>query len=255
MRVNYTDDKAPVIALSVGISNGNFWIKKVCSKSFPDAVPCDFGANCIAGKSEICNAPEKILSTCLIIHLSIPSFRGKKNKKKTQMWHRNNSIFVFIFIIVYQTHTIKKKVTTTRTYSSSLPIYSSYPTVFHRSIPFVAHKRLVTGTRITTSPSRIITTRVIRPSPLRYIHTSVTPTRFIRASVTPSRFIRASVTPTRVITSPVRVINFRTRPSVLAREFKRIESRALTHPHYYATESYLNSEACRVWNFCLIVSS
>jgi len=44
------------------------------------------------------------------------------------------------------------------------------------------------------------------------------------------------------------VINFRTRPSVLSRELKRIESRALTHPHYYATESYLNSEGSRAFD-------
>lgn len=122
---------------------------------------------------------------------------------------------------------------TTRTYSTSYPIYSSYPTVFHRSIPFIAHKRLVTGTRITTSPTRIISTRVFRSPPTRVIRTS------------PIRVYR-SVTPARVITSPIRVINVRTRPSVLSRELKRIESRALTHPHYYATESYLNSEGSRV---------
>jgi len=123
---------------------------------------------------------------------------------------------------------------TTRTYST-YPIYSSYPTVFHRSIPYAAHKRLVTGTRITTTPTRIISTRVFR-----------SPTRVIR-SVTPTRVYR-SYTPARVITSPIRVINIRTRPSVLSRELKRIESRALTHPHYYATESYLNSWGARAFD-------
>lgn len=93
----------------------------------------------------------------------------------------------------------------------------------------------MTGSRITTTPSRIISTRVIRS----------TPTRYIRSSVTPLRVIRSSVTPTRVITSPIRVV-VRSRPSVLNREFKRIESRTLTHPHYYATESYLNSSEARV---------
>lgn len=72
-----------------------------------------------------------------------------------------------------------------------------------------------------------------------------TPTRYIRSSVTPIRVIRSSLTPTRVITSPIRVV-VRTRPSILNREIKRIESRALTHPHYYATESYLNSSEARV---------
>lgn len=118
----------------------------------------------------------------------------------------------------------KKKQVQTRTYTTSYPIYSSYPTVFHRTVPFIAHKRLVTGTRITTTPSRYISTRVYHS----------TPTRVFRA------------TPTRVITSPIRVINIRTRPSVLTREIKRIESRAYTRPHYYHTEHYLNSNDVKV---------
>jgi len=100
--------------------------------------------------------------------------------------------------------------TTTRSYTTSYPIYTSYPTVYRTvrtsTVPFVAHKRLVTGTRITTTPSRVY-----------------------------------RATPTRVITSPIRLISVRVRPSVLNREYKRIENKVRTHPHYYATEHYLNS--------------
>ncbi|XP_037030754.1 uncharacterized protein CG45076-like isoform X8 [Bradysia coprophila] len=68
-----------------------------------------------------------------------------------------------------------------QTYTTTYPIYSSYPTVIHRSIPFVAHKRIVTSTRISSTPTRVIRS------------------------------------PTRVIASPLRIVNVRVRPSVTNR--------------------------------------
>lgn len=107
----------------------------------------------------------------------------------------------------------------TSTYTTSYPIYSSYPTVYHRSMPFVAHKRLVTGTRILSSPVRIVSS----------------PVRLVR-----------SVPSVRVVTSPIRVLNVRSsrQPSsaLLNREYSKVRS----HPHYYATENYLNSSSVKV---------
>ncbi|XP_037030752.1 uncharacterized protein CG45076-like isoform X6 [Bradysia coprophila] len=90
-----------------------------------------------------------------------------------------------------------------QTYTTTYPIYSSYPTVIHRSIPFVAHKRIVTSTRISSTPTRVIRS------------------------------------PTRVIASPLRIVNVRVRPSVTNRRV--VEHKVRSHPHYYATENYLNS--------------
>lgn len=103
-----------------------------------------------------------------------------------------------------------KHISQVHTYTSTYPIYSSYPTVIHRTIPFVAHKRIVTGTRITT---------------------------------TPSRYLRSS--PVRVVTSPIRVIG-RVSPATLKREIQRIENKVRSHPHFYATEHYLNSSNVKV---------
>lgn len=73
----------------------------------------------------------------------------------------------------------------------------------------MAHKRIVTATRISTTP-----TRVIRSSP------------------------------SRVIASPLRIVNVRVRPSVTNRRV--IEHKVRSHPHYYATENYLNSSYAKV---------
>jgi len=138
------------------------------------------------------------------------------------------------------------------TYTSTYPIYSGYPTVFHHSIPYVAHKRLVTGTRLT--PTRVFSTRVIS-TPIRSVtpFRSVTPYRSVR-SVTPLRVITSpsrytrSYSTSRVIASPTRTFSVRVRPSVLHREYKRIENKYRTNPHYSATENYLNSDSVRAFD-------
>lgn len=122
--------------------------------------------------------------------------------------------------------------TQVQTYTTTYPIYSSYPSVIHRTIPYAEHDHYVTRTRI--SPTRIIR------SPPRVI---ATPVRIVSRS-SPVRFIR---TPIRVVSSPGRVVSVtRTRPSLFNREIQRIENRARTHPHYYATEHYLNSSDAKV---------
>jgi hypothetical protein len=83
-------------------------------------------------------------------------------------------------------------------------------------------------TRITTSPMRVYRERV---SPVRVI--------------TPSARIyrRDAYSPVRVITSPARVVSIRVKPSVLSREFDRIERKYRSSPlgSYDATDDYLNS--------------
>lgn len=76
----------------------------------------------------------------------------------------------------------------------------------------MAHKRIVTSSRITSSPVRI-TSRIVR-------------------------------SPSRVIASPLRIVNVRVRPSVTNRRV--IEHKVRSHPHYYATENYLNSSYAKV---------
>lgn len=80
-------------------------------------------------------------------------------------------------------------------------------------------------TRITTSP-----TRVYRGSSIRVLTPS-------------SRIYRRDVnSPTRVVTSPARIVSIRTRPSVLSREFDRIERKYRSSPvGINDTEEYLNS--------------
>lgn len=83
----------------------------------------------------------------------------------------------------------------------------------------MAHKRLVTGTRILSSPARYVSS----------------PVRLVRSA--PS---------VRVVSSPIRVLNVRSQrlPSsvLLNREYSKVRS----HPHYYATENYLNSSSVKV---------
>ena len=89
-------------------------------------------------------------------------------------------------------------------------------------------------TRITTSPTRIYRDR---SSPVRMLTSS-------------SHIYRRDVSsPVRVITSPARIVSIRVRPSVLSREYGRIEhkyrpSTARTN----ATEDYLNSSYSVVRN-------
>lgn len=82
-------------------------------------------------------------------------------------------------------------------------------------------------TRITTSPMRVYRERV---SPVRVI--------------TPSARIyrRDAYSPVRVIQSPSRVVSIRVRPSVLSREFDRIEHKHRRSPiGFDAIDDYLNS--------------
>lgn len=96
-------------------------------------------------------------------------------------------------------------------------------------------------TRITTSPTRIYRDR---SSPVRMLSSS-------------SHIYRRDVSsPVRVITSPARIVSIRVRPSVLSREYGRIEhkyrpSTARTN----ATEDYLNSSYSVVRHLFQIIIS
>lgn len=94
-------------------------------------------------------------------------------------------------------------------------------------------------TRITTSPMRVYRERV---SPVRVI--------------TPSARIyrRDAYSPVRVITSPSRVVSVRVRPSVLSREFDRIERKHRMSPiGFDATDEWLNSPYTSVCFFIYYV--
>ena len=81
-------------------------------------------------------------------------------------------------------------------------------------------------TTITTSSRRVY--RDV--SPIRYV---TPPTRIYRRDVS---------SPVRVITSPSRIVSIRVRPSVLSREFDRIERKYRSSPiGVNDTEHYLNS--------------
>lgn len=146
---------------------------------------------------------------------------------------------------------------------TTLPIYSSYPTVLHHSIPYVAHKRLVTGTRISVTPSRTITRVISSPvrgvtpfrayTPIRAFTPirAITPLRYtypitsVSVLSAPSRYIHSYTA--RTLSSPTRTtFSVRVRPSVLGREFKRIENKVRTTPYHSYTESFLNSDVSRV---------
>lgn len=95
-------------------------------------------------------------------------------------------------------------------------------------------------TRVTTSPMRVYRERV---SPVRVI--------------TPSARIyrRDAYSPVRVITSPARVCSIRVRPSVLSREFDRIERKHRSSPlGFEATEEFLNSPYTSVSNLLMYSS-
>lgn len=82
-------------------------------------------------------------------------------------------------------------------------------------------------TRITTSPTRIYRERA---SPVRIITPSA---RIYRRDVN---------SPVRLVTGPSRIVNIRVRPSVLSREFDRIDRKYRSSPiGVNDTEEYLNS--------------
>lgn len=107
----------------------------------------------------------------------------------------------------------------------------SYTSLNYEEVPYHGFKRMIPIpiTRITTSPSRVYRTREV-VSPVRMLTTT---TRTYRRDVT---------SPARVITSPARIVTVRMRPSVLTREYGRIENKYRVSPvRFNATESYLNS--------------
>ncbi|XP_055324084.1 uncharacterized protein CG45076-like isoform X3 [Sitodiplosis mosellana] len=147
------------------------------------------------------------------------------------------------------------------TYTTTYPIYSTYPVVRHRSIPYIAHKRLVTGSRIRSSvtPARTSVTRIVSVptfraiTPLRYstpVRYTI-PTRFpitpIAVLTSPANYVRSYTT--RVSTSPTRTtFSIRTRPSIFEREYKRIENKVRSRPAHLFTDSYLNSDSVRAFD-------
>jgi hypothetical protein len=105
----------------------------------------------------------------------------------------------------------------------------SYDDDYPTEIGYTSARRTVPipMTRITTSPMRVYREKV---SPVRVI--------------TPSARIyrRDAYSPVRVITSPSRMVSIRVRPSVLSREFERIEKKHRQSPiGFDATEEWLNS--------------
>lgn len=74
---------------------------------------------------------------------------------------------------------------------------------------------------------------------------SVSPIRYVTP---PARIYRRDVTsPVRIITSPSRIVSIRVRPSVLSREFDRIERKYRSSPiGVNDTEHYLNSSYASV---------
>lgn len=75
---------------------------------------------------------------------------------------------------------------------------------------------------------------------MRVYRERVSPVRVITPSARIYR--RDAYSPVRVITSPARVVSIRVRPSVLSREFDRIERKHRSSPiGFDATEDYLNS--------------
>lgn len=100
-----------------------------------------------------------------------------------------------------------------------------------------------TITRVVSLPSIRAVTPIRLLSPLRY---PITPIAILSS---PSRHVRSYTT--RIDTSPVRTTySIRTRPSILYREYKRIENKARASPELSYTDSYLNSEEARVSFFC-----
>uniref|UniRef100_A0A182HT73 Uncharacterized protein n=1 Tax=Anopheles arabiensis TaxID=7173 RepID=A0A182HT73_ANOAR len=139
--------------------------------------------------------------------------------------------------------------TTYRHYSYRTPLrYSGVPrfntittttTTYRTPMPYVAHKRLVPVTRVVTSPPRIVVSPMrVLGSPVRVISSPV------RVLGSPMRTVRAIRSPARVIVSPARVVTIRSpylRPSIINKEFDRIERKYRASPVSSALEQYYNS--------------
>uniref|UniRef100_A0AAG5CWV7 Uncharacterized protein n=1 Tax=Anopheles atroparvus TaxID=41427 RepID=A0AAG5CWV7_ANOAO len=118
-------------------------------------------------------------------------------------------------------------------------ITTTTTTTYRTPMPYVAHKRLVPGTRVGTSPPRIVVSPLrVLGSPVRVIHSPV------RMYGSPVRTVRAVRSPARVIVSPARIVTIRSpylRPSIINKEFDRIERKYRASPVSSALEQYYNS--------------
>uniref|UniRef100_A0AAG5CY36 Uncharacterized protein n=1 Tax=Anopheles atroparvus TaxID=41427 RepID=A0AAG5CY36_ANOAO len=109
-------------------------------------------------------------------------------------------------------------------------ITTTTTTTYRTPMPYVAHKRLVPGTRVGTSPPRIVVSPLrVLGSPVRVIHSPV------RMYGSPVRTVRAVRSPARVIVSPARIVTIRSpylRPSIINKEFDRIERKYRASPEF-----------------------
>ncbi|XP_055589403.1 uncharacterized protein CG45076-like isoform X10 [Uranotaenia lowii] len=128
-------------------------------------------------------------------------------------------------------------------------------TTYRNPMPYVAHKRIVPVTRFATSPPRVMVSPVrVLGSPVRVLGSS--PVRVygspVRVISSPIRtVVRAVRSPVRIISSPARIVTIRPsylRPSIVNKEFDRIERKYRASPvssaleDYYSSPSYLEFE-------------
>ncbi|KFB44142.1 hypothetical protein ZHAS_00011979 [Anopheles sinensis] len=130
--------------------------------------------------------------------------------------------------------------TTYRHYSYRFNTITTTTTTTYRTpMPYVAHKRLVPVTRVVSSPPRVLVSPLrVLGSPVRVVHSPV------RVYGTPVRTVRAVRSPARVIVSPARIVTIRSpylRPSIINKEFDRIERKYRASPVSSALEQYYNS--------------
>lgn len=118
-------------------------------------------------------------------------------------------------------------------------ITTTTTTTYRTPMPYVAHKRLVPVTRVVSSPPRVLVSPLrVLGSPVRVVHSPV------RVYGTPVRTVRAVRSPARVIVSPARIVTIRSpylRPSIINKEFDRIERKYRASPVSSALEQYYNS--------------
>lgn len=147
-------------------------------------------------------------------------------------------------------------VTTPLRYSGvpRLDTYTTTTTTYRTPMPYVAHKRIVPLTGFATSPSRVTISPVrVYGSPVRVLRSPVrvlgSPVRVISSPI--RTVVRAVRSPVRIISSPARVVTIRPsylRPSIVNKEFDRIERKYRASPvssaleQYYNTPSYLEFE-------------
>ncbi|EAT45983.1 AAEL002776-PA [Aedes aegypti] len=140
-------------------------------------------------------------------------------------------------------------VTTPLRYSGvpRLDTFTTTTTTYRTPMPYVAHKRIVPLTGFATSPSRVTVSPVrVYGSPVRVLRSPVrvlgSPIRVISSPI--RTVVRAVRSPVRVISSPARVVTIRSsylRPSIVNKEFDRIERKYRASPVSSAIEQYYNS--------------